>query len=100
MEDLRRVLIAKHNEPPFCAGSEGCLGAKIACDILADCSRQPGDAAFYWWLIMYLYHLDYVILDVRKVWRRYTQRTHPAKREIKHVVFDPCRENVRMACVL
>ncbi|KAG2740066.1 hypothetical protein P692DRAFT_20881299 [Suillus brevipes Sb2] len=55
MEDLRRVLIAKHNEPPFCAGSEGCLGAKIACDILADCSRQPGDAAFYWWLIMYLY---------------------------------------------
>jgi hypothetical protein len=55
MRDLCRVLIAKHNEPLFCAGSEGrmgCLGAKIAC---VYCFRQPGDAAFYWWLTIHLY---------------------------------------------
>ncbi|KAG1740568.1 hypothetical protein EDD22DRAFT_851812 [Suillus occidentalis] len=29
-------------------GRMSCQGATIACDVLVDCSRQPGDAAFYW----------------------------------------------------
>jgi hypothetical protein len=40
----------------FCVGREGsmgCQGATIACDVLVDCSRQPGGAAFYWWLAIH-----------------------------------------------
>ncbi|KAG2746488.1 hypothetical protein P692DRAFT_2031697 [Suillus brevipes Sb2] len=43
MEDLRRVLIAKHNEPPFCAGSEGCRAAWVQSSHVISLRTVPGN---------------------------------------------------------
>ncbi|KAG2743303.1 WD40 repeat-like protein [Suillus brevipes Sb2] len=43
MEDLRRVLIAKHNEPPFCAGSEGCRAAWVQRSHVISLRTVPGN---------------------------------------------------------
>lgn len=43
MRDLRRVLIAKHNEPPFCAGSEGCRVAWVQRSHVISLRTVPGN---------------------------------------------------------
>ncbi|KAG2740075.1 hypothetical protein P692DRAFT_20341814 [Suillus brevipes Sb2] len=94
MQDLCRVLIAKHNDSLSCAGSEGrmgCLGAKISLWTV------PGNpemrSSIGGWPYIYIISIMSFWMSC-KVWRRYTQRTYPAKREIKRVVFDVCEQMI------
>ncbi|KAG2746977.1 hypothetical protein P692DRAFT_20582430 [Suillus brevipes Sb2] len=95
MRDLCRVLIAKHNEPYSVHRVRDAWAAWVQRSHMISLWTVPSIGG---WPYIYIISIISFWMSVRS--GEDIHRIYPAKREIKHVVFDPCRENVRMACVL